>query len=506
MRVAAELKRRNEEALCNYVPNDEPNHNQLAYHKSPAKFRIGCGGTGSGKTVVTMMELGAAVTGQHFWWMATQKDGSPIYKKPPVHAWVIKQSFPTNPHTDAVVMKLLRGDFYTDPETQQEIHHPPIIPPRFNPKFNGKNNTITLNNGSTIEIKSAEQKPDKLASVGIDIIVVDEPIPPSHWEEAKMRCIRRQGSRFMFNLTPWSLQTDYLYEMLNDEKGKYDVQTFEFWTTENKYLSRANLDAILSMIPESDWETRVQGKPRQFTGLTYAEWDNWVKLFPIPDDWTRYAVHDPGISNPAATLWCAVEPGTDNIYLYKCLYDERRTASIKACVDLILETNAGDKVHKWLIDPFAASMRAPTLEDPKNEKTMQQMYRHCGLPVVLGPRQQEQAGREQRIHCTRLYIDKGSAYPNIYAFDTEEMEPFRRELNLYRMARNKESEDKNEPDEPHRKHDHLMYCMETMCSIKLKNVMYNAQRRLPTFEEQALHGIDKLWEGEKWSPMATQMS
>src|SRR5690606_40420004 len=77
--LAKLIKERQTEALFQYVPDNTEGHDQLAFHKSRARIRLLLGGTGSGKSIVTMAEVAAAATGQSqdLPWI-----GVP-YKKPP---------------------------------------------------------------------------------------------------------------------------------------------------------------------------------------------------------------------------------------------------------------------------------------------------------------------------------------------------------------------------------------------------------------------------------------
>lgn len=470
--IVRQLERRKQEALFQYVPDDSDGHDQLAFHKSPARIRLLLGGTGAGKTIVTMAEVAAAATGQSadLSWI-----GMP-YKKPPIHVWIVKQSFPENVATDSVLRKLMYGDEYQDPVTQRTVFHEAFIHPRYEPTFNKNSKTITLKNGSTIQMKSAEQDVLQFASAGIDLIVVDEPIRTEVFQELFFRLIRREGARMMFALTPTGLAMGFLQDLM-DQKDKSRVEFFYISTLENKYLDKEAVEHIASSLTEEQKETRLFGKPAMMVGLIYGEWEKngcWIEPLPrIPDDWTRYVVHDPGYSNPAATLWGAVDPD-GNIYLYRCQYDTSKSANVRLLIERMAATDDVAKIHRWYIDPFAASVKIPSIADMRHERNLKQLYdavsEKYGFRWTMGPRQEEQAGRVQRITATKLYIQRDTNFPNIFAFDAPEMKPLRDELIRYRWAVSKGKEDRNEPDQPHKQHDHLMYCMETMCALPIRNI------------------------------------
>lgn len=451
------------EFLHQYQPDTSDGHDQLSFHKSPATIRIMLAGTGAGKTICTMSEVAAAVTGQSkaLYWIGEK------YKDPPVHVWIVKQSFPTNYKTDSVVKKLLEGDEFIDPETNQVVIHGPLIPDRFKPEYSRKANVIYLANGSTITLKSAEQDVLQFASDGIDLIVFDEPVGERIWRECTYRLVRRRGSRVMFALTPVGMTTGYLFDFM-EMNDREMCEVFRMSTSKNRFLDHVRQRQVLSLLDEDEVETRDHGLPEAMSNLVYGEWDNWCRPFEIKPHWTRYVVHDPGRDNPAATLWGAVDE-ENNIYLYRCLYNKTKTPNIRVVVEDILRANEGDDIHEWYIDPFAGSFRIPNINDQTEEvQTILSMYQACGIPFNPGPRQDELAGRMKRMQTTKCYIDPNNKrFPMIYAFDVPEMKPLRKELKLYRMQKKQTREDVNETDQPHKKHDHLMYCMETMCALQL---------------------------------------
>ena len=485
-------ERQKTEALYSYVPDDAEGHNQLAYHKSDKMIRIGLGGTGSGKTVVTCMEVGAALTGEQMPWI-----GVP-YRKPPLHAWFISHEKPENIETHSIVRKLTKGDLYTDPETGEQVSHPAIIPARLWDRFDRKSHVGYLTNGSTFQIKSIYQELTAFSSAGIDIIVFDEPCPEDIWQEVLLRTVRRAGARILMALTPTGMAMDYLDEYA--QGGVADADVFYFDTTKNKYLSKRELETVISLIPPDMRATRLEGRLGHMSGLVYAEWDNWVAPFEIPEQWTRYVIHDPGVNNPAATLWFAVSPAND-IYAYKSLYDKESKSVISKTVEKIKAMNGAEEIYRWYIDPFAASVHPSTPFDPRKGSipTVRAIYKECGIDFTMGPTEQDKAGRLQRILAAKQYINKEcKSRPNIFAFDSDDMAQLRRELRLYRWMRNEgKATQKNEQDQPHPKHDHLMYCLETACALGIKYVEPGSRRvgtlTLPGIREYLKNSAESLW-------------
>lgn len=436
--------------------------NQQSFHKSLARIRLYCGGNGSGKTHAGAAEVAAALTGQRFPWMGRH------YAKPPVHFWIVKQKLPDNPRVDPVLSKLLYGEEGYDPHTCEPVLREPLIPARFEPVYNRNANYCILNNGSTFQIKSGEQDTIQFAGASLHGVWADEPPRAGVFEELRHRLTRKVGACMLLTMTPAYGGTSYLDDLLNDKHG-----VCEHWfvsTRANIWLPPDELQDVINTTPDDIAATRLEGHPAYLSGLLYGGWDNWAAPFTVPGHWTRYVIHDPGINNPAATMWIAVEPETCDLYIYRIDYDTSRSSSIRLLCQRLLRLTGEEPIYKWLIDPFAGTMRPMNLDDPRQEQTVLSMYRECGVPFVKGPRQQELAGKVQRWMKTCLYVDKANkTCPTIYAFDMPSMDPLRKELRLCRWP--EKVDDKNQPVQPHDEHNHLIYCMETACALRLKPAM-----------------------------------
>lgn len=469
LKLKLDTARRLREALNQYVPLDVRDNPQLKFHQSDKLIRVMLAGNGVGKTTMAMAEVAAAAMGESLPWLRP-------YPKPPLNIWIVQQKLPTNLANNAVIAKLFNGEKYPDPVTHEVKWREPFIPPRMIKSENKSTYTWELTNGSTIQMKSAEQDTDSFASEGIDLIDIDEPIDNKIWTEIKMRIIRRSGSRIMVTMTPVGRATEYVDELMNDNTGY--VETFYASTEANPYLSPEQLDYVIKTTPDELKAVRLHGKPSFMVGQIYGAYNPWVTPFQIPKEWTRYVIHDVGFNNPCATCWFAVEPGSEDIYLYQIDYDARPTASIRPLCDRLKLLSAGTHIHRWYIDPFAARCKAPSMADPSAEMTIRQMYNRMGIPFELGPTQHDQAGRNNRIEATKLYLQQQSGFPNLYLFDHPDMGPLRKEWRLYRWEEATGKREANAPDKPHKKHDHLMYCLETACALPLKSFQYHSKTGL----------------------------
>ena len=506
--ISKSIARMLTEELFLYQPSNDEYQPQYQFHRSGALIRLFSGGNGSGKSHCGAAEFASALLGaakttsdacqpeimQLRASLGLRQWSGASYPDPPIHGWIIKHRLPVASETDAVIQKLLYGGVTSSPGSGQPCRHGPFIPPRLFGSYSRNQHFCRLKNGSTFQIKSAEQDPSAMSSDAPAVIWIDEPISPVAWEELKMRLIRTHGARLFLTLTPADMAMGYLDELMQ-EKDPEKVECFFAHTEANPYLPPLQKKIIIDMVPVHLRDTRLHGMPLHLTGLVYPEWDNWVRPFQVPEHWTRYVCHDPGIHNPCATLWAAVEPGSHDIYLYRCDYDESHSSNVAATAKRIRQLTS-EHVYRWYIDPFAARVRVPSLADPTNETNLLMLYRSCGIPFMPGPTQYELAGRQERVYATKLYLDRNVVeFPNLFAFDT--LDALRMELRRYRFATAKKG-DVNSPDRPFSKYDHLMYCMETLCSLRIKHVpsAVAAEARLEDYDpwREIAKRMDERWE------------
>lgn len=529
------------ERLWQYQPQEDRECDQLAFHRSDARVRLIQAGTGSGKTTATMAEIAAFAAGPPYPPWFARGDRAPDatmntaaskrYKvripnpKQPLKIWLCMQQLPQDIESCAPLAKLLFGEFGNTEGGLSEVWMEPLIPKRLQGVYNKNKNTIRVNGGGAlIEVKSANQKTSAFEGPRVDMIVVDEPIETRVWRALLGRLIRTPTIFCVIGLTPYSNNLGWiqdLHDRLERQQNSMDssqgaenfVEIFRFNTLKNKYLAADQAEEIKGSTPAHHVEMRFRGDLIMAGGRVYPhvfKWmhpdadplntGNFVKPFKIPsgdmwfdengvqhveENWTRYVVHDPGVANPAAAAWCAVAPSGD-IYVYKVMYIENPGVVLKPIADTMLQINGDDRIRRWYIDPFHGARRVPTVEtmlsDPIKEKTIVDLYKVCGIHFQLGPRKQDRAGRMERAQNLQLWLDpKCTKVPMMYFFNppnSPEMEPLKREFRLFVMAdTGRESENRDARETTRSKHDHLMYCIETMAALPVRFVQTMAEHK-----------------------------
>lgn len=390
---------------------------------------------------------------------------------------------------DARIKKLFIGEEGSDVNGNRIIK-PPLIPREMIDWHSSDWRSVKLVNGSTYDFKSSQQDSIQLASANVDFIIIDERTKQTHWDEAVARLIALPGARLVNCLTDTNLRARYLNRVMEMP----EVPVFHYTTEGNPYRNKQHAEAVAKLMDERERDVRIKGYRFSDTLLCYPNvfsWvdrngqpldspcgtGNWIAPRSIPESWTRYVIHDPGKSNPAAAVWFAVEPNGD-IHAYKMRYWDRPPAGIGRLMADIMETNAGDNIFKWLIDPKAAVQPIHSnyyYEHGRREIDLyQEESEKYGVFWYLGTPKLQQMKRSDRISYTHAYMDPtDKVHPMIWFHDTDNMKPLRYEFTQYRWAVSRDP-DKNNPETTHSKDNNGVFCVEAACVIQISHEIQEA--------------------------------
>lgn len=341
--LAVELARRRCEALRLYEPLDV----QRAFHASGARIRLARGSNRSGKTLCCAVEVARAVTGQdphgkypleNGRWYCVAKDltqlGEVVWPK-------LSRAGAFKMIRDSVTGRW-RAYRPWEPEDQARESEaklaPPLIPPRFiasiawTNKAKGQPKRVVLTNGWELSFYTSEGKPPQ----GSDINGwwFDEEIIDASWfPEMSARVLDRHGSG-IWSATPQA-GTEQLFELHERaEKAKAEhvehpaVEEFVVLLKDNPHMSaRAKLALAEDLQSEDDYQVRIMGEFVVPSFRVYPEFSltrHTIAQFPVPREWCRYLVVDPG-HQVCAVLFAAVAPPHEqehagHVYLYDELY------------------------------------------------------------------------------------------------------------------------------------------------------------------------------------------
>ena len=369
-KLLGEAARRKMEALKIY----EPTGIQQAFHSSKATHRLVRGGNRSGKTTVAAVELARAVCGV-----------DPFLKYPVEggRAFCVGRNLD---HIGNVMWRKLgrSGAFriIRDLQTKQwrtykpweksdldRFHltkpSPPLIPKRLIKKIAWENKAknipklVVLNNGWEISFYSSEGKPPQGSD--IDIFWLDEEIVDPDWHpELSARILDRKGCGF-WSATPQT-GTEKLLELheralTEREKHPYEpndrtVDEFVIILDDNPHIGDKEKKEFAEGMSEDERKVRISGEFAINSLRVFPEFSkamHGVEFFQIPNEWTRYAVVDPG-RQVCCVLFCAIPPPNlgSTIYLYDELYIYNCDA--EQFGQRMAQKSVGQQFEKFVID------------------------------------------------------------------------------------------------------------------------------------------------------------
>ena len=157
-------------------------------------------------------------------------------------------------------------------------------------KINESELSITLVNGSTILLRSADN-PDSIRGIGLDYVVIDEAADIS--EEAWRAVIRptlsdREGHAMIIS-TPKG--RGYLYDLYNDAKHQPDWHSWQFTTAQGGIVSSKELEQAKLDLDERTYKQEYEAQFVDYSGLIYyAFGEHNIVTLPEPTD-NRMPLH-----------------------------------------------------------------------------------------------------------------------------------------------------------------------------------------------------------------------
>jgi len=299
-------------------------HNQGLVWKSQSRYRVLVAGRRFGKTVLALNELfqNAIVNDESLNWYI-----APTYKQAKMIAW-------------RMLIKM--------------------IPPEIITKKNESELYIRFPNGSTIELKGADNE-DSLRGVGLSFSVLDEfaSMKANVWSEIVRPMLTDMKGRALFIGTPKGKNS--MFEMyVKGQKGIDGFESWKFGTVDNPFIDPDEVEQARKELPERYFRQEYEASFEDYTGIVWPEFDERTHVIdpiPLEDHWERLGVIDPAVTGTTGVLWGAI---SDDGTIY--IYDEFREAN-KRVSDVVDSMKAIDQVERWLIDPAAKNSMAMKFGD-----------------------------------------------------------------------------------------------------------------------------------------------
>ncbi len=314
--IEEEQKRRvKEDFLAAYNTGEIRHEKQLAFHKCKKRNRWVFGGNRSGKTECGAVESVYMARGAHPF-RENRKD---------TVGWVVSLS--AQVQRDVAQKKILR---YLRRDWIEDIV---MLSGRKDSPESGVIDFIRVKNvfggSSVIGFKSCDQGREKFQGASLDYVWFDEEPPEDIYMECRMRVMDRRGDVFG-TMTPLKGLTFAYREIFLNRRNDPEVW-YEFmeWT-DNPYLSKSEIALMENCMDEAELQARKYGRFAASKGLVYPEFDERIHViepFEVPKEWQDIISIDPGLNNPLAAHWYAVD-FDDNYTLRMSITRRERTLII----------------------------------------------------------------------------------------------------------------------------------------------------------------------------------
>ena len=389
------------------------------------RFRIVCAGRRSGKSVLSrLIVLQWALKNNGNYWIV-----SPSYKQAKMIHWQ---------------------------ELQKEV------PYEWVSKKNEVDLSLTLKNGSIIELKGAEN-PDALRGVKLRGLIIDEIASIRNWNWLWSEVLRPTLTDYeapaLFISTPKGF--NHFKELY--EQGQKNLNSayisWRFTTYENPYIKKEEIDNAKKELTEDTFAQEYLADFRKYTGLVYKEFQREVHViepFEIPEGSGQgiFRGIDFGSTNPTSCLWIYVD-ADENWFIFDEHYATGQTIDYHAGVinsktKRNITGTYGDPSGAQWISEFAQRGIYITPATKETGTNFNSWVRY-GIEKVA-EKLKTIPGHQVPI----LQQTSSNACPSLYLFST--CTNTIREFETYRWKEKAvtQAQDLNEPDIPEKANDHAM--------------------------------------------------
>ena len=360
-----------------------------------------------------------------------------------------------------------------------------IVPKEWIQKKNEVELSITLKNGSVIELKGAEN-PDALRGVKLRGLVIDEIASIRNWDwlwpEVLRPTLTDYQAPVLFISTPKGY--NHFYELFQlgqsiEQEGRKtnaDYKSWRFTSYDNPYISKEELDNAKKELTEDTFYQEYMADFRKYTGLVYKEFSREVHViepFNIPDSWSVYRGIDFGSTNPTACLWICVD-GDDNWFITSEHYHTGETIDFHAgsinsnLLSSRVGATYGDPSGAQWINEFAQRGIYIT---PANKEVGQAFNTWVTFGIDKVSQKLKRLPGHSIPNVKLSSQEAQGGMPSLFIF--KQCTNTIREFETYRWKEKKvtQAQDLNEPDQVEKANDHAMD------ALRYFAVSYNPQNK-----------------------------
>jgi len=334
------------------------------------------------------------------------------------------------------------------------------IPREWVAKTNETELSITLKNGSAIELKGAEN-PDALRGVKLRGLVVDEIASIRNWDwlwnEVLQATLADYQAPVIFISTPKGFNHFFeLYEQGQQKDSEYKSWRFTSYDNTTIPHFEDELARLKVELTDDTFQQEYMADFRKYTGLVYKDFNretHVIEPFDIPESWSIYRGYDYGTTNPTVFIWIAIDVD-DNWFIVDEIYESNQTPVYFAGR---LHSNPLDsRVVATYGDPSAAG---PILDYAQNQRvfiTPATKETNTAFNTWVRFKIEKIAEKLRVISGHTIESIKRTTVPSLFVFSG--CVNTIREFETYRWKEKSvnQAQDLNEPDVPEKANDHAM--------------------------------------------------
>lgn len=338
------------------------------------------------------------------------------------------------------------------------------IPKEWITKTNESELSVTLKNGSIIELKGAEN-PDSLRGVKLRGLVVDEVASIKNWDWLWHEVLRPTLTDYeapaLFISTPKGF--NHFHDLFNMGQGDDEMyKSWRFTSYDNPYIPKEELDQAKLELTDDAFAQEYMADFRKHTGLIYKDFDrelHVIEPFYVPEDWQVFRGIDFGSRNPTACVWGAVD-NDNNVFITHEHYSSGETIDYHA--GQINAAPLSGRVSSTYGDPSGVQwMKEFGLRGvhitPANKQTGTSSLNWVGYGIekvseLLKPRLGHTVVIPKLDTEDKVKVNA----PSLFVFSTctnlvTEFETYR-----WKEKATTQAQDLNEPETPEKANDHLL--------------------------------------------------
>jgi hypothetical protein len=323
---------------------------------------------------------------------------------------------------------------------------------------------IRLAWGSWIEGKTAEN-PTSLVGEGLDLLIIDEAakVHALVWEKYLEPTLVDRKGRCLMITTPEGRNWFYgVYQRGTvPETREKGWRCSQMKSESNPYLDKEWIDRKRTEVTPEIFRQEYEASFEHHTGLVWPEFVNHLipnghifndSHMAISSRMSHYRSIDPGLKNPTACIWAAVDHD-NNVWVYQ----DYEVADVLADIHAAnIKVKTAHKIVQTYIDPSA------TRSNATDGLSVADVFRENGIYAIPAPNDLA-SGIQIVARYLRATLDSSAAHPKLFIH--ENCGSLRTAIDQYIWDEYASLTDKNAPDRPRKRNDHpadaLRYLLST---------------------------------------------